>query len=534
MIFSENRFPLFGIMRCSAPRVAVRFNENSLQFGSLAARAGNGILAMKFAAPRGFGQSGPAHVNHSDTMPRLSRRSFLAGSTALLAAPALRASAEDADVDVVIVGAGAAGIAAARRVHAGKARFALFEAGQRIGGRCVTDTALFGVPFDLGAHWMHNPGGNPLAALAPETGLEVYPAPRGQTVRVGPRNARDAELENFLTALVRSHRAIDEAGRGKTDMTAARALPADLGNWQQTIEFVLGPYTCGKPLTRVSAADLAHAGARDIAAFCRQGYGALLAKLAAGLPARLSNPVTKLDWDRRGIDVYTSKGRLRARTAIVTASTNVLAANKLEFKPELSRRVLDAAANLALGSYDHIGLLMPGNPLDLQRDDLVFEQASGPRTAALLARVSGTDLHLVGVAGDFGRELSAQGEPAMLDFARDWLAALFGPGVRNAIKRGHATRWNQEPWVLGAMSAATPGNADARKVLMEPLGGRVWFAGEAVHETKWGTVAGAWESGERAAVAALAQMGMLKKPEAERPARREREPRRRRQGSRDQ
>jgi monoamine oxidase len=483
---------------------------------------------MKFAAPRGFGQSAAFSVNHSDTMSRLSRRSFLAGSSALLAAPALRASAEDAEVDVVIVGAGAAGIAAARRAHAAKARIALFEAGKRIGGRCVTDTALFGVPFDLGAHWMHSPGDNPVAALAPKTGLEVYPAPRGQTARGAPRNARDAELENFLAALVRSYRAIDAAGRGKADMAAARALPADLGNWQATIEFALGPYLCGTPLARVSAEDLAHAGARDIAAFCRQGYGALLARLAAGLPARLSNPVTKLDWDRRGIDVYTSKGRLRARTAIVTMSTNALTAGKLGFKPELTKRHLEAAANLALGSFDHIALLMPDNPLDLQHDDLVFEQASGPRTAALLANVSGTDLHIVEVAGDFGRELSAQGEVAMLDFAGDWLTSLFGPGVKNAIERSHATRWNDEPWVLGAISAATPGNADARRLLRTPIGGRIWFAGEAVHETKWGTVSGAWESGERAAVAALDQMGMLEKLKPKRRSRREREPPRRR------
>jgi monoamine oxidase len=465
-------------------------------------------------------------VNHSDTMPRFNRRSFLAGSTVLLAAPALRASRADSDVDVAIVGAGAAGIAAARRARAGKARVALFEASNRIGGRCITDTALFGVPFDLGAHWIHSPGSNPIAMLAPQTGFDVYPAPRGQIVRVGPRSARDAELENFLSLLVRSHRAIDEAGRGKADIAAARALPADLGKWQQTIEFALGSYFCGKLLASVSAEDLAHGGARGIALFCRQGYGALLAKLAVGLAPRLSDPVTKLDWDRRGIDVYTGKGRLRARTAIVTMSTNALIAGKLEFKPELPKRYLDAAGNLALGSFDHVGLLMPGNPLDLQRDDLMFEQATSQRTAALLANVSGTDLHIVEVAGDFDRELSTQGETAMVEFARDWLASLFGSGVKSSIRRAHATRWNAEPWVLGAMSSATPGKADARRLLRRPIGGRIWFAGEAVHETKWGTVAGAWEAGERAALAVLDQMGMLKKPEP--PSRRAPSSRRRR------
>jgi len=458
-------------------------------------------------------------------MSRLSRRSFLAGASSLLVAPALRASAEEFDVDVVVVGAGAAGIAAARRCGAAKARVALFEASRRIGGRCVTDTALFGIPFDLGAHWVHGGSANPLAALVQGTGLEVYPAPRSQTVRIGPRNARDAELENFFSSLVRAHRAIDEAGR-KADTAAARALPGDLGNWQQTIEFALGPFACGKSLANVSAADVANAGSRDSAAFCRGGYGALLVKLAAGLSPRLSTPVTRVDGDRNGVDVYINNGRLRARTAIVTVSTNVLAANKIEFKPELEKSVLDAAAGLSLGSYDHVGLLMPGNPLGLQPDDLVFEQASSPRTAALLARVSGSDLHMVELAGDVGRELSKRGETEMIDFATGWLVSLFGANSKNAVKGSRATRWNEQPWILGAMSAASPGHAYARRALRAPIGARIWLAGEALHESKWGTVEGAWESGERAALAALNQMGLLKKPEPERPVR-ESQPRRR-------
>jgi monoamine oxidase len=467
---------------------------------------------------------GAAVINRSDTMSRFSRRSFLAGSTALLAAPALHLASAQEAVDAVVVGAGAAGIAAARRLRAGKAQVEVFEAGARIGGRCVTETASLGLPFDLGAHSIYDPGSNaPVAAAG--TDFEVYPAPRGLTVRVGPRNARDAELETFLSLLVSTRRAIDQAGRGKRDMAAARALPPDLGIWQPTVEFALGPYFCGKPLAQVSAEDMAQAATRDFAAFCRQGYGALLASLAKGLPVHLSDPATQLNWDRRGVEVITAKGRLRARTAVVTMSTNALVAGKIAFKPDLSRGHLEAAGNLSLGSYDHVGLLIPGNPFGLQRDDLVFERASGARTAALLANVSGSDLHIVELAGDTGRELSAQGADAMIDFAREWLVGLFGSRARNTITKSRATRWNHEPWVLGAMSAATPGNADARRLLREPLGGRIWFAGEAVHETKWGTVAGAWEAGERAAHAALGRMDMLEKPKRER---REEEPRRRR------
>jgi len=461
-------------------------------------------------------------------MSGLNRRSFLAGSTALLAAPALRSGEAASDVDAAIVGAGAAGIAAARRMIAAKARVALFEAGRRIGGRCQTDDALFGVPFDLGAHWLYEPDSNPLVTLASTTGLDVYPAPRGIAMRVGPREARSGELETFLSLLVRTRRAIDEAGRAKADLAAARALPHDLGSWEHTIAFALGPYLCGKPLDKVSASDLAKAGARDIAAFCRQGYGTLLARLGAGLPLYLSDPVTKLDWDRSGVDVFTAKGRLRARTVIVTMSTNALTAGKLDFKPALPQRYFQAATDLALGSYDHIGLMMPDNPLGLQRDDLMFEQASGARTAAMLANVSGTALHSVTVAGAFGRDLAAQGEAAMIEFAREWLGTLFGAGVKNRIAKSHATRWNAEPFVLGGMSVATPGNADARRNLRVPIGRRIWFAGEATHETQWGTVAGAWREGERAALAALDQLGLLEKPKPERPARRERPSRRRR------
>ena len=469
---------------------------------------------MKFAMLGGFGQSGRLHVNRSDTMSRLSRRSFLAGSTALLAAPALRVQAEDFDVDVAIVGAGAAGIAAARRLRAAKARFVLFEAESRIGGRCVTDSALFGVPFDLGAHWLYQPRTNPLMALAPPTGLEVYSAPRGEGMRIGPRDARASELENFFSQLVSARHAIDEAGRND-DMAAAVALPTDLGKWRATIEFALGPYFSGKPLADVSARDMVRAASRDRAAFCRQGAGALLAKLAHGLPVQLKTPVTLLEWDHHGVNVTTSKGRLRARNVIFTASTNVIAAGRIGFKPALDPRWANAATALSLGSLDHIALALPGNPLGLLRDDLVFEQAKGPRTAALLARVSGTDLHLVEVAGHFGRQLSAQGETAMLEFAREWLASLFGSRVKNAIGQGHATRWNAQPYVLGAMSAATPGHAAARAILQDPFGGRIWFAGEAAHESQWGTVAGAWESGERVAQAVLKRMAT--KPE--RPAR---------------
>jgi len=437
----------------------------------------------------------------------VNRRSFIAGSAALASTPALGAVAASGETDVAIIGAGAAGIAAARKVAAAGKRYVLLEANDRIGGRCLTDTSTFGVPYDRGAHWLHMPDMNPVAKLVPR-GFEVYPAPPGQKLRITKRNAREGEMEDYLAAIVRGSRAIQqEAARGKGDLACAQALPKDLGDWRPAVDFFLGPFGCGKNLEDISAIDFSRSVERDIDSFCRQGLGALVAKLGADLSVQLKAPVTRMQSTSNWVEMDTGRGFIKARAAIVTVSTGVLAAGKIKFMPELPKRQLDAIAKLSLGSYDHVALELKGNPLQLRPDDLVFEKPSGPRTAALLANISGTPLATVELAGKLGAELSKAGEAAMTDFATAWLADLFGADVKKAIGKTHATRWNTEPWALGAFSCAAVNGQGGRKVLMEPLRERLFFAGEAVHETLWGTVGGAWESGERAADAALRLWG---------------------------
>ena len=434
----------------------------------------------------------------------MNRRTFLAAGAASVAAPAL-AIAQAGDTDVVVVGAGAAGIAAARRIVAAGRRCVMVEATDRVGGRCVTDTGIFGVPYDQGAHAIHRSDINPLAKLARGAGLDVYTMPPGQRLRVGRRFAREGELEDFLAALVRATRAIGEAARAPRDVAAVQALPKDLGEWRPTVEFILGPSYCGRILDELSAQDLSRSTERDSQAYCRQGYGALLAKLADGLPVRLETPVRRIATWGGTAYVETSKGALQPRAVIVTASTAVI--GKIKFEPDLPKRHVDVAAKLPLGNYERIALELAGNPLGLEKDDLVFEKAGDARTAALLANVSGTSLCFVDVAGKFGRGLPAQGEGAMQAFALDWLAGLFGNDVKKAVKRTHVTQWAKEPWALGSFSSAAPGGQPGRRILAEPVRDRIWFAGEATHETQWGTVGGAWESGEQAADAVIRRLG---------------------------
>jgi monoamine oxidase len=456
-----------------------------------------------------------AFGNHDMTM---TRRDFLSASAAALAAvPALGTRASGAplprEADIVVIGAGAAGIAAARRIMAANHRVVVVEASGQIGGRCLTDISTFDVPFDRGARWMHNPDANPMIKLARGAGFDVSSAPQGQKIRIGRRNARAGETEEFLAALVRANRALDEASRGKIDVSCASVLPRDLGDWAGAAEFVLGANATGKDLRDVSVIDKARGQDRNAAIACRQGLGVLMAKLGEQVPVALSTPASHITWGGRDVTVETPAGKIVARAAIITVSTNVLTSGNIKLTPDIPKRQLEAATRLSLGSYDRIALQMPGNPLGLGRDDVIIEQSNSMRTALLFANMAGSSLCSIDVAGSFGRDLSAQGEPAMVAFAIEWLTKLFGSDAASAVKKSSATRWNAAPFVLGAMSSAAPGAQPSRRILSEPIGS-LFLAGEATHETLWGTVDGAWESGERAAEAALRRIGAIRDTEA--------------------
>src|SRR5215475_13597797 len=126
----------------------------------------------------------PVPQNSGNHDMRMTRRGFLSASAAFAATPVVGRTAWGAplprEADIVVIGAGAAGIAAARRVVAANRKVIVVEAASQIGGRCLTDLSTFDVPFDRGARWMHNPETGPLIKLARGAGLEVVPAPLGR------------------------------------------------------------------------------------------------------------------------------------------------------------------------------------------------------------------------------------------------------------------------------------------------------------------------------------------------------------------
>ena len=405
-----------------------------MRFGSRAACAVDRNLSVRLRR-RAFGQSAippQASGNHAaqsfcnNQPPLVSRRCRSScGASGRRGQP----QPAPAATDVIIVGAGAAGIAAARRIAAAGRRFVLIEASDHVGGRCITDTKTFGVPYDRGAHWIYVPDLNPLTKLAPRRGIEVYPAPPSQKVRIGRRNAREGELEDFLSAQVRATRAIGDAAR-KADVPASRRC--------RTIS-ATGARPSNSCSARSAAARTWRRSRRRIlrappSAPRRPSAGRVLARCSPRSPRASRSTVDAGDIDRtrRSLTVETPKGTITARAAIVTVSTNVIASGRIQFTPELPHRNIDAFGRLSLGSYDHIALELAGNPLGLDSDDLVFEKSSDTHTAAILGNVSGTPLCMVEVAGAFGRDLSAQGEAAMVDFA----ARLAGQALRRRHQEG--------------------------------------------------------------------------------------------------
>src|SRR5206468_9106809 len=153
------------------------------------------------------------------------------------------------------------------------------------------------------------------------------------------------------------------------------------------------------------------------------------------VPLSLSTPANRIVWSNRDVSVETPAGRIAARAAVITVSSNVLAAGNIKFAPDMPKRALDAASKLSLGSYDRIALQMPGNPLGLARDDVIIEQSNSTRTALIFANMGSSSLCAIDIGGSFGRDLSAQGEAAMVAFAIAWLTKMFGNNVAAAVKK---------------------------------------------------------------------------------------------------
>ena len=432
----------------------------------------------------------------------LSRRRFLARSAALAALPLSARAGPSPAVDVVVIGAGAAGLAATRALRERGVSAVTVEASGRVGGRAHTDTRIFGFPYDMGAHWLQVAGGNPFVRYAREHGFTVYPAPDEETLYNGGRKASPEDYHAFLRAYSRAIDAMSAAGRRGADVSPATVVP-DAGEWHDLVHFVIGPWEMGKDFDAFSCKDWWNSD-RGPDWFCKEGYGAVLAHGARDLEVRLSTRAKTIHWGGRGVSVETDRGTLRARACIVTVSTGVLAHGDIRFVPELPADKLESFHGIGMGTYDHIALLFDENVLGTGADEYLMYNADShgahsPALMGLLTNVSGTGLTLADVGGDFALALEAAGSEAAIDFARSELRRIFGTRIDRHLLRAHFTRWGHNALTRGSYASAAPGACHLREVLREPVAERIWFAGEACSRREWATVAGAHKNGRQTA-----------------------------------
>ena len=229
--------------------------------------------------------------SHRTTEHSLSptRRQILAGAGAgagALTFGALPVAASvPSDPDVVIIGAGAAGLGAARTLMVQGVSVAVIEARDRIGGRAYTDHEIFGVPYDMGCHWLHVAQLNPFVDFAQANGYQVYPARDDFQVFVDGRLATDENIDGVMDAYNGMTDAIGEAGIEDRDVSAGSVV-SRRGPWAPLAEAWIGPWSMGKELDEFSCADWwNYEDGPDW--FCTQGFGALVARYGADIPVKL-------------------------------------------------------------------------------------------------------------------------------------------------------------------------------------------------------------------------------------------------------
>jgi monoamine oxidase len=408
------------------------------------------------------------------------------------------------DVEVVIVGGGAAGIAAARRLGAAAIRCLIVEARPRLGGRAWTVIDETGLALDLGCGWLHSADRNPWRQIAESQAesqgavIDKTPPPwLRPSLEIGfPR----AQQEEFFAAIRRFFARLEAALDMDADVAAAHFLDPG-GRWNALIDAV-STYITGAELDRVSAQDFARYEDSGVNWRVVAGLGALIADHGADLPAVLDCPVSRIDQGGKRLRIETAQGAIAADQAIITLPSALIAAERLAFAPALPEKI-EAARGLPLGLDDKLFIALTDAD-EFPRDVRLFGRTDRAATGAYHFRPFGRSIIEAYFGGALAAELENGGSGAFFDFAVAELTGLLGSAFARRIKPIRMHAWGSDALSLGAYSFALPGAADCRTALAAAVDDRLFFAGEACSLTDFSTAHGAFNTGVAAAEAVIA------------------------------
>ncbi len=402
-------------------------------------------------------------------------------------------------VDVAIIGAGAAGLAAARTLQNVKVSVLILEARERIGGRSHTVGFPNGVTFDLGCEWLHSADKNAFVPIAEELGFEIdrtRPKWREQSGNIGfPPEEREA----FLKAMDEFDARVEAASHLEHDTPASQWL--EPGNpWNERIN-TISTYINGCELDIVSTYDMNAYEDTGVNWRVKRGYGALIAAYGAPCPVALNTRVALIDHSLARVKIETSRGTLTANKVIVTIPTDLIANESIRFFPALPGKVA-AAAGLPLGLADKVMLALD-EPEALPIDGHLYGKTDLIGTGSYHLRPMGQPCIAGFFGGSFARSFEDKGTDALAAQAIDEIVALLGENFRKKLHVLGSTRWAHDEFAHGSYSHALAGHAGDRAVLAAPVDDRLFFAGEATSPNFFTTAHGAQESGVRAAKEAM-------------------------------
>jgi monoamine oxidase len=434
----------------------------------------------------------------------MNRRQILQGlgAGALIGAFGSPLRAATAAPDVLVIGAGAAGLTAARELTSQGASVLVLEARDRIGGRAFTENSL-GVAWDRGCSWLHASNVNPWMNYARQNGFEVVQDTWARHMYDGMRRMDGSETAGLRAVTARMERELARAGRRGLD------IPAEAAFTQETLADPWYPMAMDE-LTAWEGVEPSNFSALDSWQYDEdgadyvvpRGLGTLLAHYAKGVDVSLGTPVTRIRWGGRGVAADTAGGLVAARVAIVALPSAVVAEGAVVFTPHLPAGVLQAHHDLPLGILDKVALRFKKNVFPSEHSEVLRMRRDDGRGLRYLTRHGDSNVCIGYASGRLARGLEGAGEAAAIGYAVDELTAMLGGEVRKQFDKGVATAWAADAWSRGAYSHCVPGRYGARAILTRPVGGRIVFAGEHTEESAYGTLHGAHRSGIRAAAEA--------------------------------
>jgi len=404
-------------------------------------------------------------------------------------------------VDIAIVGAGAAGLAAAARLAATPASFVVIEARGRIGGRAHTVSPRPGLPLDLGCGWLHSADQNPLVAILEQRGFTIDRGRPAWENQSGDQDFPPEDQAAFQAAFAAFEEKIENAAETGPDRPAADFLEPG-GRWNPLIDAISSFYS-GVELDGVSIHDYAAYTDTNVNWRVAEGYGAGITSLAA--PADrfvLDCPVSLIRHDGPDVVLETPQGALHARAVIVAVPTPILAEGHLAFSPGLPAKQT-AAAGLPLGIANKATFLLEGYD-ELPNEGHLFGALRTAAAPSFHLRPFGRPIIEAFIGGRTADALEIEGPGAAHSACIERLVELLGSNIRHALTPLLETRWRTDPWARGAYSHALPGHAGDRAILAAPVEERLFFAGEACSVHAYSTAHGAWQTGIAAAEQALA------------------------------